>query len=167
MRYVTLATLLDIDDIMAIISAAQKMMASQGSGQWQDGSPSRETILNDIYQHHFYVAKDEEEIIGVMAILDFDKDYAHLLTGAWTYKEPYMVIHRFAVKGHLRGQGVGSFMLQEAETIAKKVNITTIRIDTHDLNTPMISLLNKNGYRACGTVILEQTKLRTVFEKSI
>lgn len=155
----------DIEEIMKIIRDAQAMMALQGTGQWQDGTPAKATILRDINNGHFYVAKDDEIIIGVMAFLDEDPEYQNLLTGAWHYGPRYKVIHRFAIKGSYRQQGVGSFLLKEAETMAKNQGVDTIRIDTHEKNIPMTRLLEKNGYQAVGTVILEKTKLRTAFEK--
>jgi GNAT superfamily N-acetyltransferase len=165
MRYLVKAQQNDIEEIMGVIRDAQAMMAMQGSGQWQDGTPARATILHDIKDGHFYVAKDDEIIIGVMAFLDYDPEYQNLLTGAWHYGPRYKVIHRFAIKGSHRQQGVGSFLLKEAETIAKAQGVDTIRIDTHEKNIPMTKLLEKNGYQAVGTVILEKIKLRTAFEK--
>lgn len=165
MRYLVKAQQNDIEEIMGVIRDAQAMMAMQGSGQWQDGTPARATILQDIENEHFYLAKDDDTIIGVMALLDYDAEYQHLLTGAWHYGPRYKVIHRFAIKGTYRQQGVGACLLKEAEKMAKSQGVDTIRIDTHEKNIPMTKLLEKNGYQAVGTVILDKTKLRTVFEK--
>ena len=43
-----LAKLFDLEEILVIIEDARKFMSAQGSGQWQDGTPSQVKITNDI-----------------------------------------------------------------------------------------------------------------------
>ena len=42
------ATLLDLDEIMTIIEDGRAFLKLQNSGQWQDGDPNRENILQTI-----------------------------------------------------------------------------------------------------------------------
>ncbi len=162
-----LAFLNDLPAIMAIIDDARKRMKSHESGQWQDGTPRQKTFINDIENNYLYVATSNNEIIGVMAVLDYEKGYEKLLTGMWSNNDPYLVLHRFAVKDDYLRKGVASFMLNAAENIAKTRHIRQIRIDTHEKNLEMISLLVKNQYIKKGSTLIEDTKLRVVFEKII
>lgn len=161
----TLATLTDLPEILLVIDDGRAALKLQNSGQWQDGTPSEQTIRNDIEAHHFYVAKLDNQVIGVLALLDHDVAYDHLLTGTWDDKVPYKVIHRFAVLRPYTNQGVASMMLKAAEQLAKMDGVDLIRIDTHEKNLPMTKLLLKNRYQIKGTTLIEGTKLRTVFEK--
>lgn len=166
MRFV-LADYDDLPSILVIIREAQAFMKTQNSGQWQDGSPSESTLRNDVNNQRLYIAKDRKEICGVCALLNYDPDYAHLTTGSWIIKEPYIVIHRFAVSDKYRHSGIGKFMISEAEKLAKRQQIVSIKADTHEKNVPMISLLVKSGFEKRGEVLLENTKQRVVFEKVI
>lgn len=161
----TLATLSDLNEILAVIQDARAFLQLQNSGQWQDGTPSEQTIKSDIEAKQFYVAKFEHHVIGVLALLNHEVAYDHLLTGSWDYQTPYKVIHRFAVLRPYTKQGVASYMLDACETLAKQDHIHLIRVDTHEKNIPMTKLLLKKGYLIKGTTLIEGTKLRIVFEK--
>lgn len=164
MRF-SLATYDDLPSILLIIHDAQEFMKSQNSGQWQDGSPSESAFRNDVNNQRLYVAKDGKEVCGVCALLNYDPDYSQLTTGSWIIKEPYIVIHRFAVSSKHRGSGIAQFMISETEKLAKREQIIDIKADTHEKNIPMISLLIKCGFQKRGEVLLEKTKQRVVFEK--
>jgi len=164
MRFV-LAEYDDLPKIMSIIHDAQVFLKTQNSGQWQDGYPTEDILRIDINHQRLYVAKDRKEICGVCAVLNYDPDYATLTSGSWVIKVPYLVVHRFAVSDKYRRSGVAKFMLSETEKLAKKQQINDIKIDTHEKNIPMITLLSKSGFEKRGEVLLQQTKQRIVFEK--
>lgn len=161
------ATMDDLEAVLFIIDKAKERMKSHMSGQWQDGSPSKETFIRDIKEEHLYVLTTFDKVIGVLALLDHEGAYDTLLSGEWLHNIPYKVIHRFAVHEAYLGMGVASFMLKSAELLAKSEGVQQIRIDTHERNIPMVKLLIKNGYVQCGSTLIEGTKLRIVFEKVI
>ncbi len=161
----TRASFIDIDAIMSIIDEARQFMKSQLSGQWQDGTPRRSTILDDIAQQRFFVARLKDRIVGCFALLDDEPGYQHLLRGQWRQDGPYLVIHRFATHRDCFGQGIASYMLAQIEVMAKHRQINIIRVDTHVRNIPMLNLLVKHGYIRCGSTLIEKNKLRDVFEK--
>lgn len=162
-----MAQIQDLPAILNIIAEARVFMKSQNSGQWQDGTPNEQTIILDINNKHFYVAKIIDEVVGCLALLDEEEGYNNLLTGTWSKQGPYKVIHRFAVKRSHFGRGIASFMLKKVEDLVLANNIRAIRIDTHELNKPMVSLLLKNNYEQRGTALIEKSKLRIVFEKTL
>lgn len=160
-----LANINDLPAVMAIIHDAQVFMKPQGSGQWQDGSPSESTIREDILSHRFYVARKDTGLAGVCAVLGYDKDYAALTSGSWIQDVPYLVLHRFAVSGQYRHSGVGTFMIDSIAKMARRQGIDDLRADTHAKNLPMIALLEKSGFVRRGEAMLDSAKLRVVFEK--
>lgn len=157
----------DLEQIMKVIDDARQLLKTQNSGQWQDGTPSENTIRQDILNKAFYVLKEGIKILAVMAVLDYEKDYDQLQSGSWQVAGSYFVIHRFAVTSSARQKGIASKMLQFVEYLAHEKQQAAVRIDTHEKNIPMINLLKKNGYRAVGVAILEGNKVRIAFEKPI
>lgn len=99
------ARLADLKEIMDVVKDAQNFLKKQNSGQWQDGTPSIATIVEDSLNNRFYVWEEEGVIVAIIALLDHDKDYDQLKSGKWRFSPPYLVIHRFVIRSdyHLRG----------------------------------------------------------------
>lgn len=167
MNGLRLAVFQDLPAIMDIVEDAQAFLKTQDSGQWQDGTPNISTIAEDSLHNRFFVWEEEGTIIGITALLDYDKDYDHLTSGHWRFSGSYLVIHRFAVLSQYHSQGIASKMLKAVEEIAKERKAKSIRVDTHKKNAPMIALLTKNGFVECGEVMIDSTKPRITFDKEI
>lgn len=162
------ATISDLDKIMTIIEDGRAFLKSQNSGQWQDGDPSRENILQTIKDGHFYVVLSlKGDIASVCALTYQEEDYEHPYEGGWLTHQPYMVMHRCSVKEKYRRQGYGNALFMVLEIEAKKQGYHSIRIDTHEKNVPMRNLIIKNGFTYCGKTILKPNKDRMIFEKII
>lgn len=162
-----LATLEDIEEIMAIIEDGRAFLATQNSGQWQDGYPNKDNIINDINNKNFYVlyTHDNSKIAGVCALTFYEKDYDYLYEGKWLTDLPYMVMHRIAVKKEYRNQGYGKELFEVFEIVAKEKGYRSLRIDTHENNVVMRRVLEERGFIFCGRAILTPNKDRMVFEK--
>lgn len=167
----------NIDDIMRIISNAQKSMKELGIDQWQDGYPDRDTFLSDIEASGSYVVTDGDAIIGT-AFISFDGEptYNKIYDGSWlpyaeakaqAQNEKYAVIHRIAVDTSEKRKGIASFIISRAEKMCVENNIRSIKIDTHEDNFPMQNMLKKNGFHHCGTIYLKNGYKRIAFEKII
>ena len=160
------ATLSDIDDVMAIIEDGRAFLKPQNGGQWQDGYPNRDSLLNDIKNENLYVIlTSDNQIASVAAFTYYEKDYDTLYEGAWLSDYPYMVMHRIAVKNEYRGQGYGKALFELFIEVGKEKGYRSLRVDTHEDNKPMLSLLDKYDFEACGKAILTPNKDRIVLEK--
>ena len=75
-------------------------------------------------QELIYIAKRDDEIMGTIAVVDFDEleEYRHL--SPW--------IAAFIVNPNLRGQGIGSRILSLLEEEAKSLGIRTLHLWTED-----------------------------------
>ncbi|MFA5235340.1 MAG: GNAT family N-acetyltransferase [Bacilli bacterium] len=162
-----LATNADQDSILKVIAEARAFLATQGSGQWQDGHPRPEAIAKDIENGRYYVIEVDGMVIGGLALLDYEPDYEELLEGHWRQPGAYLVIHRMALGASHRGQGYGRFALEQVEAIARSLRVGSIRVDTHEKNRPMIALLQKMDYQKIGVVLLNNFKRRLAFEKIV
>lgn len=143
--------------------------------QWRGEYPNRVDIEDDMAHGASYVAVDGNgEVVGTMA-LSFDGEGTYdAIDGAWLTSSDssapsYAVIHRCAVRAGSARQGVMTFLFTEAERIARERGAESMRIDTHERNTPLQGLAAKCGYRLCGVITLshegEIDPMRIAFEK--
>lgn len=153
----------DINFILELYSDAREFMKMTGNPtQWQNGGPTRETLLSDINEGCSYVVEDDGEIISTFYFrIGIDKTYLNIHNGAWLDNNPYAVIHRVVVSGKARGKGVSYFIFSEC---FKKHN--NLKIDTHKDNIPMQKALIKAGFLPCGTIYLENGDERIAFQKN-
>ena len=148
----------DIKFIMRIYEAAKKKMRADGNlHQWSDKYPDEETLLNDIARGELYIAHDGNEIYGVFMLSFSGEDTYKEIQGAWINDEPYAVIHRIA------SFGKGKNLLEEAIDFAfEKTN--NIRIDTHEDNNIMRTLLKKLGFIYTGIIHLKDGDERRAYQ---
>lgn len=163
-----LATFKDVDVIMEIVEDGRAFLATQNSGQWQDGYPNRDDFINDINNQNLYVVLTPENIVvGVCALTYHEDDYDHLYEGKWLTDLPYMVMHRISVKKEYRSQGYGKALFNVFIEVAKNKGYHSLRIDTHENNIRMRNIIQEFGFVFCGKAILTPNKDRMVFEKVI
>lgn len=148
----------DIKCIMRIYEAAKKKMRADGNlHQWSDKYPDEETLLNDIARGELYIAHDGNEIYGVFMLSFSGEDTYKVIQGAWLNDEPYAVIHRIA------SFGKGKNLLKDAINLAfEKTN--NIRIDTHEDNNIMRTLLKKLGFIYTGIIHLKNGDERRAYQ---
>lgn len=158
----------DFDAVLGIYAQARDFMRKTGNpSQWGDTWPPQDLIHADIQQQKSYVCVKEteekasgttEEILAVFFLeVAEDPTYAEIYEGSWLEENrPYGVVHRIASLG----QGAGGFCLEWA--LAECGNI---RIDTHEANLPMRSLLKKIGYTYCGMIYTHDGTPRLAYQK--
>lgn len=154
-------TLQDLEQVLQIYADARAFMAQTGNPvQWGDGYPKEELIRSDIAEGISYVAEQDGEIETVFVYyFGNDPTYEQIENGSWQNEEPYGVIHRIASRGQVKGSG--SFCLQWG--FAQCGNL---KIDTHDDNRVMQHVLEKNGFKRCGRIYLEDGSPRIAFQKT-
>ena len=148
----------DIKYIMPIYEAAKKKMRADGNlHQWSDKYPDEETLLNDITRNELYIAYDDEGIYGVFMLSFSGEDTYKEIQGAWLNDEPYAVIHRIASLSN------GKNLLKDAiDFTFEKTN--NIRIDTHEDNNIMRTLLKKLGFIYTGIIHLKDGDERRAYQ---
>ena len=76
-----------------------------------------------------------------------------------------------AVDYPARRRGVGMFILDKADQIARAGGRSSIRADVYELNGPMQNLLEKPGYERCGTLthkdVFGRVKHRVGYERMV
>ena len=160
-RVIRPATMEDFPEIREIFASARTRMAEEGNpGQWGTDGPPVEKTLTDIRDGHCYVVIENEEIIGVFSFLPGDDPTYAKIDGAWPDDRPYGTIHRIAAGK--KGAKMFRDVLDFCGTLSG-----VIRIDTHENNRTMLSLMEKYGFRKCGTIRLENGEPRIAFQKNL
>lgn len=165
------STLLDIPRILEIIDDAKALLKSLGINQWQNGYPNQKQIENDIQnKESFVVVNEVDEIMAtIMFTTRKEPTYKKVIDGNWIIDEskPYGVIHRLAMSKDFRGQGIAKFVFDELHDQLKNQGIKSLKIDTHEENMGMQSLIKKMGYQYCGIIYTSYGDKRLAFEKVI
>lgn len=151
----------ELGEILEIYAFAREQMKNSGNKkQWGNNQPSLETIKEDIGKNQMYVIRDEDSICGVFSfIMGIDPTYQKIDDGAWLNDEPYGTIHRVASAG--KRPGILPQVLQFCED-----KIANIRIDTHEDNKIMQHILEREGYKKCGRIYVEDGSPRIAYQKS-
>ncbi|AWC28249.1 GNAT family N-acetyltransferase [Bacillus cytotoxicus] len=95
--------------------------------------PSEQQIDSYVKRGRIYVAKDEENVIGVYVLLE---------------TRPYtMEIMNLAVVDELQGRGIGKQLLCHAIQTAKEYHMHTLEIGTGNSSVSQLALYQKCGFR--------------------
>jgi len=141
------STMADIDAQMKIVNDAKQLLKSQNIDQWQYGDPSRQRIELDAKEGVGYVLCDGDKILGTCAITyGADKNYTSI-DGKWqTSDDNYATVHRMAVAADSHGLGLGVEIYRQVEILAKSLNMTSVRADTHHHNIAMQKTMLKSAH---------------------
>ncbi len=158
----------DMTAVLAVYEDAKQYFAENGIPQWQKGTPNAETLQADMQRGYSYVLEDAGEVIGTACIIEEnDSDYLQITDGEWLNDEPYVVIHRIAVRSSRKGKGMAEKLLAYARERMDARGWRNIRIDTHEKNRSMRRFLAKNGFVQCGSVIVGRWREpRIAYQKS-
>ena len=160
----------DLQTIMKIIGEAQKFLACHKIDQWQNGYPNTEQVENDILKDESYVViNDENQIMATSMFTTNPEPTYKVIDGNWIIDESkiYGVIHRMAIKKEFRKFGLATFMFHKFHLQLLEKNIESLKIDTHEDNLGMQSLIKKLGYKYCGIIYTSYNSKRLAFEKVI
>jgi ribosomal protein S18 acetylase RimI-like enzyme len=161
----------DITHLVHIINDAKTYLASQNIDQWQNGYPNAEQVENDIKNCESYVVINDKNTIMATSMFTLRKEptYKKIIEGNWLISEDetYGVIHRMAIKNEFRKLGLATFLFEAFHQQLKDKNIQSLKIDTHQDNLGMQSLIKKLGYQYCGIIYTSYNAKRLAFEKII
>lgn len=147
----------DVDQILDLYDDAHEVMRESGNEtQWPAGYPNEDTVREDMERGSLYVCAEEERVLAVFFCAPGpDPTYAHI-DGAWASDAPYNVVHRIAARA---GTGAGRRCIAWACGRGRDV-----RIDTHEDNAPMRSVLQRLGFEECGVIICDDGTPRVAYQ---
>ncbi|MFA6861813.1 MAG: GNAT family N-acetyltransferase [Bacilli bacterium] len=154
---------------MNIINLAKKMLKTK-SGQWQHGYPNEKLIAFDIKEKRLFGAFEGNTLLALMALIkEKEPSYLKISNGSWLdYPcDNDLIVHRLAVLEGYHGKKIGQQMLNFAINYAKKNNLISVKIDTHENNFAMKKVIDDCGFFYCGVItILDEPvdNLRNAYE---
>lgn len=154
------AQMQEIPEIMGIYHTARNFMCAHGNEtQWVDGYPSEELVEEDCRNGWLYVCEDHGEIAGVfMFYTEEEPTYRTIYEGSWLNDRPYGTMHRMASSGRVKG--VSAFCLNWCFEQCRNV-----KGDTHADNYVMQKVFEKNGFKRCGIIHVENGSPRIAYQK--
>ena len=140
------------EDYNAVITFYEDVMArTPGIGhlaQWRKGThPTEEGIKAFIEEGSLYLYKEEDTIIGAMAVSMSQCE--ELSAAEWPRKlsdDEVAVIELLAVNPDKQGAGIGATMVREAIELASINRKKAIRLDATASNTPVHRLYERLGF---------------------
>lgn len=156
---IRLAKLGELSKIIEVYNKGRSFMRSYGNfSQWMRAYPSEEDVKRDIEKGNFYVLAEGDKLLAVFAYIEgIDETYIKI-DGKWLNDKPYGVIHRLSVAES--GKGIASLCYDYCFQKCKN-----LRIDTHECNTPMLRSLEKNGFKFCGIIYVQDGTPRRAYQK--
>ena len=182
------ATADDIDAIWSILQAGIEKRRQEGSTQWQNGYPNRNSIVSDIEADNAYVMTENGVIYGYSALIVGIEPPYEVIEGKWLSPSgtPYATLHRIgtlassnpnaaaesagaaasdeALAQPPAKKGLGTALMALLVEEAKRKGLTSVRVDTSFDNPAMLRVFEKLGFVYCGEVIMGGSP-RKAFEK--
>ncbi len=157
----------DLPAVEKLYEEARAALKAAAVDQWQDGYPNRETARQDMENGVGYVLEEESGEIVATACLAFGREptYEQMLEGGWAADPAeYGFLHRIAVAPRCKGRGAAGLLFDELKRQAGERGLAVIRGDTHRDNKSMQRVMEKNGLRYRGVILLEDGTERLAYE---
>ncbi|MGY0836468.1 GNAT family N-acetyltransferase [Aerococcus urinaeequi] len=156
----------DMTQLTCMLEDAIALLAMNSIDQWQNGTISREILLDAIMHDQAFVweQRDSGGIAGFCVLDTYDELYENLVEGEWIVSGSYLAIHRVMVSKHLRGSKVTTQMFLDIKKMGILNNIDALRIDTHPDNIMMQKTLKRNGFVRTGLLYMPSGSPRYTYE---
>ena len=152
--------------IWEILQQAIEQRKNDGSDQWQNGYPNKQTVHDDISNEYGFVLLDNNEIIAYAAIIFGEEPAYANIQGQWLSNDDCVVVHRVAVSNAVKGKGIATQLFKEIENLCLEKKVYSIKVDTNFDNLPMLKILDKLNYTYCGEIFFIGAP-RMAYEKLI
>lgn len=154
-----------LDQVIELLEDARAFLLEQGIDQWQNGYPSKDTIINDMELNHGYVFLVKGQVVAYAAIIfGDDPTYQKIYHGQWKSQGPYFTVHRLMMKKEIRGTRCSSQVMSQILEFCTNHGIQNIRIDTHEDNKRMQGYVKKHKFEYCGVIHLLTDEERFAYE---
>ena len=139
----------DIEEIMGLIT--RTIISGQSSSGWNETYPTKEIFVKDIDNQYLYLYEDNHIVIGIISLVPGpDPDYQSII---WKNSGTSpLVLHRLCVDPHRQREGIGSRLMNFAETFGHEQGYTSLQLDTRISNHTAANLYEQLGYTKTGTI---------------
>ena len=148
-----LATKQDFDAIIAFYDdVTERTPAIAVYARWSKGKhPTEEGLRAYVDEESMYLYREGGAIVGAMALTMYQgEDYHAIEWSRQMADNEVAVIHILAVSPDKQGTGIGSEMIREAISIARRRGMKAIRLDALATNTPAHRIYERLGFEYRG-----------------
>ena len=157
---IRLAQTADLETLGVLFSNAKQFMCKMGNpDQWQEGYP-HDLLPGDIEKKQLFVCEEDGHIYAAFVLVMGDDPTYAVIKGEWKNHLPYGTLHRIASTGERRG------MMDVIVDWAFEKTGGNLRGDTHELNLPMQTAFERNGFERCGIIWVEDGTPRIAYHKT-
>ena len=168
----------DLERVMEVLGEGRAALGRLGIDQWQRGYPTSDVVESDMGKGNCWVVAEPEtgRIMATCCIALEGEPLYDSIDGAWltegdSSRPSYATVHRVAVADEGARRGLARRMFAHAERLAREAGYASVRVDTHEGNVRMRTLLPSLGFAECGVVMLsdpaEPTPERIAYEKLV
>lgn len=152
-----LATEKDLPALHNLFASITRKLDSENICIWDEIYPDC-AFPDDIKRKSLFVLEEGDRFISAFALCEPQEDEGSIVWENPTANGIYLF--RFGVSPDCLNKGIGTYMLKEAERIAKERGGEYLRLLVVDYNTPAIIFYEKNGYgKAEGYYVKDQDGL--------
>ncbi len=133
----------DLPEISRLFRKITADLNEKGICIWDEIYPDC-AFPDDIKRKRLFILEDEGELLGAFALCDAPDDEGSIVWEKNDAKTEYLF--RLGVSPKQLRKGIGSFLMAQAEKIARASGAEYIRLLVVDFNTPAESFYLKGGY---------------------
>lgn len=147
-----LAKFEDLPQLREMYKAIVNHMRQQGLEIWDEIYPC-EFLAEDVQEKRLYILIEKELIVGAFALCESNAGEKAV---EWKWNtDKVLYLDRLGVNVNCLKRGIASRMLNEATSLAKEKNVSSLRLFVVDTNEPAINLYLKNGFEKATGVFEE------------
>ena len=139
-----LATEKDLPSLHVLFTDITRKLDSENICIWDEVYPDC-AFPDDIKRKSLFVLEEDEKLISAFALCSPLDDEGSIVWENPTAKGVYLF--RFGVSPDCLNKGIGTYMLKEAERLAKERGGEYLRLLVVDYNLPAIKFYEKIGYK--------------------
>lgn len=148
---------------------AARWLATKDTDQWSDAGLTRvefnKRVLQSIQEAGTWIAEVVDSVpLGTIAIDDHEDD-----AGLWEAEmlAESLVIHRMIVSRKAAGRGIGTLMLDHAETLARSAGKRWLILDAWSSNTGLHNYYRSQGFTYLKTIENHSTASAALFGRPV
>ncbi len=156
----------ELQEVVDILRTGKQALCEAGVDQWQGDYPDVDVVSEDITLGQCYVICFCEVIVGTFVFTTLP-DPSYEGSEVFEKLSQYGSLHRIAVLPDFKGLGIARRAVRFCVGECNRLQLDTLRCDTHEQNASMRRMLTKSGFNELGHIILVSGEPRIAFEQKL
>ena len=144
----------DFSLVLELLNKAALRLQRKGLNQWQNWlNPTKDDIawIQEGFEvQEFFFIKNEEEVLGVIRIMNEDLLY-------WGKQvEKALYIHSLTILSKYAGKGIGQAVIGQVGELASSKGCKWLRLDCNAENPALCNYYEQQGFKQLGVRVFEE-----------